>query len=418
MISKLKSISYSMAESLLQFFGLLFFTIFLMREMSLQSFGVYTLLYAIGSFVSSFLQGFTEKAFIKFYAEDHLPKYIVATVLLNFGVGAVLCVLMLILSPFLISIFKNEFGFFSLVVVCVLVLTTTLRNIVKSIFIARMNFRYVFFQTLIWTIFLNAVVFFFYLKGILSPNKILLVHIVANILISIIAFIKITKENLFFVAKFDEVKQCISEQISFGKYSLGISIAFLFYTQVDTFLIGAMLGTKEVGLYEIPKRIFTFARLYSNSISQMLFPKIVRLSSDISAQKKAFFSAIKFGPLGGIVLAIASFFLLPFALPLVFGEKYLSVLSVSRLVSIFFIIHPISNFSGNTLGALNMPKEDLKTLLITFVINVVLDLTLIPFFGIAGAGYATLITVFAGGLINFSKVRKIFRQLENNIIKQ
>lgn len=418
MISKLKSISYSMAESLLQFFGLLFFTIFLMREMSLQSFGVYTLLYAIGSFVSSFLQGFTEKAFIKFYAEDHLPKYIVATVLLNFGVGVVLCVLMLILSPFLISIFKNEFGFFSLVVVCVLVLTTTLRNIVKSIFIARMNFRYVFFQTLIWTIFLNAVVFFFYLKGILSPNKILLVHIVANILISIIAFIKITKENLFFVAKFDEVKQCISEQISFGKYSLGISIAFLFYTQVDTFLIGAMLGTKEVGLYEIPKRIFTFARLYSNSISQMLFPKIVRLSSDISAQKKAFFSAIKFGPLGGIVLAIASFFLLPFALPLVFGEKYLSVLSVSRLVSIFFIIHPISNFSGNTLGALNMPKEDLKTLLITFVINVVLDLTLIPFFGIAGAGYATLITVFAGGLINFSKVRKIFRQLENNIIKQ
>ena len=125
-----------------------------------------------------------------------------------------------------------------------------------------------------------------------------------------------------------------------------------------------------------------------------------------------FFKAIKFGPIGGLFLAVIAYVLLPTFVPLIFGEKYMSVVPVAQLVSLFFVVHPISNFSGNTLGALNRPKEDLKTLLITFVINIVLDIALIPSFGIAGAAYATLITVIIGGAINFTKVRKILNELQ------
>ncbi len=409
MIAKFRNLSYSMLESLLQFFGLLVFVIFLMRKMPVERFGVYTLLYAIASFGSSFLQGFTDKAFIKFYAEKQKSKYIVATVFLNLALGTILCILMLLASPLIKIIFKDVFGFFSLCLACGIILTACLRNIGKSVFVARMNFKFVFLQTLFWVIFLNFSVLFLDFNGLLSPQRILIAHILANFFVAIIIFIQIKLENIQLKINptFFELKQTIVELVGFGKYSLGISIAFLFYTQVDTLLIGALLGTTEVGLYEIPKRIFTFARLYSNSISQILFPKIVKHTGDVTAQAKLFFSAIKYGPLGGIFLAIVSFFSLPFFLSLVFGEKYLSVLPVAQLVSVLFVIHPISNFSGNTLGALNKPKEDLKTLIITFVINIALDVALIPLFSISGAAYATLITVLIGGMINFNKVRRI-----------
>jgi len=184
----------------------------------------------------------------------------------------------------------------------------------------------------------------------------------------------------------------------------------MFYTQVDSLIIASFLSTREVAIYDVAKKLLPIARLYSNSVSKYLFPKIAKEKDKIKA-KKDFYRLLKLTLSFGVILAALNFIFSKYIVLSIFGEKYMPSIGIIKLFSLYFVFHPLINLSGNTLGALNYPRYDFYNLLITMIINFILDIILINSFGIWGVAFATLFSVFLGGMLNFYRVNYVFDKL-------
>ena len=57
----------------------------------------------------------------------------------------------------------------------------------------------------------------------------------------------------------------------------------MFYAQVDTLIIATMLPASAVALYDAPKKLLPLIRLFSMTISKVLFPKLSAIN-DINQQ--------------------------------------------------------------------------------------------------------------------------------------
>lgn len=110
--------------------------------------------------------------------------------------------------------------------------------------------------------------------------------------------------------------------------------------------------------------------------------------------KKYFFLFIPLAFVSGLAL----YFLAPFILNILFGQEYagyypvLQILSLG-LVGTFCLRIPF----GNLLAGVGLATQNLITSLITLSINLILNMVLIPRFGIYGAAWATTISLWTSG---------------------
>jgi O-antigen/teichoic acid export membrane protein len=73
-----------------------------------------------------------------------------------------------------------------------------------------------------------------------------------------------------------------------------------------------------------------------------------------------------------------------------YGEKYMNVVPIFQVLIVNYLVYSFRNITGNTILVLKKPKVNLVFSLISGVLNIALNLLLIPTLGSIGAAYATL----------------------------
>lgn len=186
----------------------------------------------------------------------------------------------------------------------------------------------------------------------------------------------------------------------------------MLYNRIDQIMLGNMLGEKAVGLYSAAVRVAEFWYVFPGLILQSLFSTIVT-SKEKGARiygrvmQKVFDAMALFSALFVVPLFIASNWLIE----LVYGTAYLGagpLLAVYVLSGIFVMIGHAREY---WITAENLLRFSLYSSIVGAVINIVLNLILIPRFGPIGAAYATLCALIAGSyLVNAlsSKTRPVF----------
>jgi O-antigen/teichoic acid export membrane protein len=181
-------------------------------------------------------------------------------------------------------------------------------------------------------------------------------------------------------------------------YALLIFLMAL-YTRVDSVMLQQLVGDLENGIYAQAFRLLDAinqpAYLFSVLLLPMFSGMLVRRESVTALSRLAF--SLLF--VMGLAISLSAYFAAPDLMNLLYDNH--SASSASVLQALLFS----SLAFGTTFvfGTLLTAKGDLKLLnkvaFVGFILNVILNLILIPFYGAIGAAVATVITQSSAALV-------------------
>jgi PST family polysaccharide transporter len=189
-------------------------------------------------------------------------------------------------------------------------------------------------------------------------------------------------------------------------------IIIMMYMRVDQIMIGEMIGDKGVGLYSVSTRFTELWYFIPSIFATSFFPKLVE---KFNINKESYYNVcLKMLKLLFIIsFSIAVFFTFfsNFIINFLYGNEYkMSVFALQ--ISIWtgiFVFWGVA--AGNMLVIENLNKHNLIKSVQGLVLNLGLNLVLIPRYGINGAAIATLISQFYASYLYyafFKKTRHIF----------
>ena len=198
-------------------------------------------------------------------------------------------------------------------------------------------------------------------------------------------------------------------------------VAVIIYLRIDQIMIGEMIGEQAVGLYAAALRLSEVWYLIPVVIMSSIFPRMVKINTENIERFRSKMSEVM-----GLMMATSlslTLFIFLFSdqlIHLTFGNQYAgagAILSVHAFTLLPVFLGTVSGKWALIIGA---QKYAMYWAYTGAVINVVLNLILIPQFGAIGAAFATVIAqLVACILLNATtkKTRPIFKaQMQFDLI--
>lgn len=209
----------------------------------------------------------------------------------------------------------------------------------------------------------------------------LLAETIAGIGIILYIILKINPQKLRFEIRFSIIRKLLS----FGlKGFWGNVLAFLNY-RLDMFLIIHFLNTEALGYYSISVLLAEKIWLIPNSIGTVLFPKI-----SAGDREKEFTPAVcRCNLLLTSGLALILFFVSKYIILLIFPNEYIAAVAPLRWLLPGIVLLSIPKILTADLAGRGKPIYSTIAMVITVVINVSLNIFLIPQMNIEGAAIAS-----------------------------
>ena len=160
--------------------------------------------------------------------------------------------------------------------------------------------------------------------------------------------------------------------------------------------------------YKVASTIPAACLFIPSALITYFYPKIVH---NYSAEPDAFYGFIKkmtamFTAVNGVIL-VGLLLFAPLIVYIFYGEKYMNVVPIFRMLSLnFFIFGSTRKLFGNVIAAMKKSEVNLVFSLLTGIINIVLNLLLIPVYGSIGAAIATVCVSLIIGLASGSYLWK------------
>jgi O-antigen/teichoic acid export membrane protein len=167
--------------------------------------------------------------------------------------------------------------------------------------------------------------------------------------------------------------------------------------RADMFLIAYFLSLREVGYYSIAMAMLAALWYLPAAIAQVLIPHISKRDNQAGNQLTPRLARMGFAVsfIGAILMAILSY-------PLVkalFGDAFLPAIPALLLLLPGGVIFTFAKMLAGDLIGRGLPKYAMYISIAAFVTNIIVNLLLIPKFGIIGAAIASSITNTFTGLM-------------------
>jgi len=207
----------------------------------------------------------------------------------------------------------------------------------------------------------------------------------------------------------------MSKIVKFAAPIILFSLAFNLVVSLDLFFVKAILGEKvQAGFYTSAAALSKVPYFIFLALGDTLFPSIARSTSNrgsVELTKRYINQSLRYAlmflvPCSFIISATSRDLI-----SLVYTEVYLAAVApLSILIfgltflCLFIILTTVITASGK-------PRISLVMILILLAINILLNTTLVPIYGLIGAAVATTITGFLGVLISGIYVYSHFHTL-------
>lgn len=419
------------SEALLfRFSGILLsyaFTTLATRKHGVEAWGIVSLAYAIVQIVSRFSRLGLDRATLKWVSqinEDGEPHQIgrvygrslkiilVASLLLSATLG-------LLLHYHAISGLSPTFYELSwLVALAVPVYSVLYLNIWALRALKRIK-EYALLENT--TIFLAAILLLILYpsSGLSGSNWALVCFLFGMGISCILSFVLWTKYgsiSLKSVEPKEEVKTVFRTSVPM----LITSSLYLLMGQIDTLMIAAYMGEKQVGIYNIFVRVVRFLSLPATGVESIFLPKIskFKVKENWKGLEKMALKSNLLVVVATVVMIVVLLASKGFILKL-FGDD--SVLLLSSVSALYFLMAArfVNNATGNAPFILNMTGRQMVLTKIAFVStlsNLILNMLFIPKWGLSGAAVASLVSVLIFNLGAVYDVKRTYN-IRSSIIQ-
>lgn len=179
----------------------------------------------------------------------------------------------------------------------------------------------------------------------------------------------------------------LRRMLGFGLTSQAGNMAQLLNYRLDSFLVLAFVGQAGVAYYAIATAVAEALWFLPTAVSTVLLPRLIRAQGGEAAWFTPLISRLTLALT--TVSAVAVVAVAPFAVPLLFGASYSH--AVPPLYALFpgVVAASVTKVLASYVFSQGRVAMNTGVALLALVVTVVLDLLLIPLFGIIGAAFAS-----------------------------
>jgi O-antigen/teichoic acid export membrane protein len=180
------------------------------------------------------------------------------------------------------------------------------------------------------------------------------------------------------------------------KFYLALVAQALNY-RLDTLLINAMLGNAMVGLYSTGVTVAELLLFVPSAVIQVFYPQVAA----VTKERRERVTLLTLGAslylvfVGGIVLGVA----LPWLVPLLYGRAFTGSIPAAFWLIPGMLALTVVNILNHAVAGFGRPEYATYTTFIGLMATVVLDLWLIPRYGIVGAAWASTLAYGLSALV-------------------
>jgi len=180
------------------------------------------------------------------------------------------------------------------------------------------------------------------------------------------------------------------ESIGYGfKTYLACFFAFM-VLRADLLMINSMLDTGQAGYYSVASTLADLLYLLPTAIGTILFPKL----SSIGSEKDKWAMTQKVMWISGLILVPVILTITLLAHPIIlffYGKSFELAVYPFMILCIAMFFYGVNNILSIHLASVGMPWFAVYIWVIASALNIVLNLYLIPTYGVSGAAFSSLI---------------------------
>jgi len=365
--------------------------VILARYLGKVNYGRYAFAFAFAS-LFSFLTDFgLSQILIREIAKDrsHLRDYFPSSLILQ--------IILSLVGFFFISLGINIMGYPPTTVKVVyiaglFIVFNGMTNCWRALFIAYEKMEYEALLAVIGKVvpLLGALIFIYFDRGLLTLASVPLWGAIAGLFLSThLVFKKFIPVKLNWKINYSLLRKLLAMAFPFALLTIFVMI----YFQIDSVMLSIFKGDAAVGVYNVAYKLVFALMFVSTGISAAIFPVISRIYvNQRKAALKVYGSSFKNLLALGLPLALGGAIFAPRIISLLYGSAYQESVLILQVIIWVLPFMFLTNLMGRVLGAINQQSLVAWIAGIGAVINVTLNLILIPTYSFVGAAIATIIT--------------------------
>lgn len=234
---------------------------------------------------------------------------------------------------------------------------------------------------------------------------------VTSYIINFFFYYIMLEKKVFSLRKIQMKKIAYKRILKFSIPLLFVGIIAIFMRRSDMFLIGYFKTEREVGLYNAAFPLASTLLFFIQSFNMLFYP----VASELYAKRN-------YNDLAEVYKTVTRWiFLLTFPIfllyvffskdfiSLFFGSKYISAHGVLIILCIGMFVNAFFGAVGILLQVYEKQNFIFKTQVLGVILNILLNIVLIPRYGIEGAAFATSFSMILWNVIFFLKVKTILK---------
>lgn len=377
---------------------------FLVRALTKEDFGIWALFLTVTSVIEAARNGLVQNAQIKYLTtarnKAEQAKISTASLALN--------IILTIISSLIMLIFARTAGmiweasilepmFYIYIFTTVLLIPFSQFNFIQQ---ANLDFKGIFYSNFIRQSFLFIYVFIaFWFEYKIDLIILSWVLAIAAAFAALVSYLFV-KEYLMLSAKLDW--QWVKKLFHFGKYVFGTNISSMFYKSIDQMMLGSLVSTASVAIYNTAIRVSNLVEVPTASIASIVFPQSAKIiKSEGKAAVKDLYEKSVAAIFALVFPGMLLILLFPeFVILIVAGEPYLDTVPILRITILFSLFIPFQRQFGTIMDSIGKPKWNFLFMFSGTIINIFFNYIFIMNMGAIGAAYGSLSSYFLIFIMN------------------
>ena len=372
----------------------------LARILTPQQFGVF----GIAALILSFLEISTETGINVFLIQtkEKIDSYINSAWIISIARGLIISIILFSTRTFVINFFNVQTAGNLLLLICIVPLIRGFINpsIIKFrkdlLFNKEFILQFIIYASDALTVIITAIITH-------SAMSLVWGLVVSSFLEVIVSFIFV-KPRPIFLFNIKKAKRIISR----GKWVTGYGFFDFLYQNLDDAVVGKILGTYPLGIYQVAYKISSLPMSEVSSVFvTVTLPIYSKFSLDKQRLKRAFLKTIFVTSILMISIGLIVFVFPHQLVLIILGSEWLSAVGVLKILALFGVFKGLTGVMQSLFLAVE--KQEYVTF-VTIVTLFGLIITILPFvrhFGIIGAGLSAVVGSILGFILSIYYTYKL-----------
>jgi len=263
-----------------------------------------------------------------------------------------------------------------------------------------------FLRTCLWRLLLVLVFFFF---GSFALKHVLYLWLIGMIITFIVLLIYLKNDITFFFVKIKSISyNLFKKSIIFSLPLILFFTSGLIISLADKYMINYFNGPALTGIYSLSYALVSMVLSFSGVISGVLYPHVAKAWNEKKEHSILFNAMLKYNLIMVLPAMVGLFVLRNQIITLISGPEYLLASPAITILIAFPLFAALTTILTNNLMLRDKTKLIGYVYTMGAVLNIILNIFLIPRYGINGAATATILSYLFIYIIFHHRTRNQF----------